>query len=123
MSIVVIDEVLHVQNPEDNDEVVEHTGTIIWNYFKSVGVLSKKGGAKNVTCIFLRYCFQPFTGCSSSRAIAHILGRPVLGQKKSNIKACVPIRKDDDNRYVQFKTAEKFLDKGMVSKEAQLSSS
>jgi hypothetical protein len=53
----------------------------------------------------------------------HIHGRPILGHKKSNIKACVPIRKDDDNRYAQFKTAQKILDKEMMSKEAQLSSS
>ena len=57
-------------------------------------------------------------------ALAHILGRPVLGHKISNIKACVPIRtRTNDNRYAQFKTAQKILDKEMMSKEAQLSSS
>ncbi len=100
-------EMLPVQDPEDDVEVIEHAGTIVWNYYKSVGVQSKKGGAKNVTC----FCDTAFTGCSSSRAIAHILGRPVLGQKKSNIKACVPIRKDDDNWHAQFKTAQKILKK------------
>ncbi len=40
MDIVVIDEVLAVQDPEDDDEDIEHTGTIIWNYYKSVGVHS-----------------------------------------------------------------------------------
>jgi hypothetical protein len=113
----IISTMLPVQNPEDDDEVIEHTGTIIWKYYKSVGFRRKKGGAKNVICIF----YMAFTGGSSSRALTHILGRQVLGQEKSNIKACVPIRKDDDNRYVQFKTAQKILNKEMVSKEAKLS--
>ena len=120
MSMDVIDEVLSVLDTEKDDEAIEHTGTIIWNYYKNAGVQSKKGRAKNFTCIF---CDSTFTGCSSSRAVAHILGRPVLGQKKTNVRSCVPIRKDDDNRYAQFKTAQKVLNKEMMSKEAQLSSS
>jgi hypothetical protein len=114
--------VLAVQDPEEEDEDFEHTGAIIWNYYKSVGVQSIKGRSKNVTCIFWD---TACTGCSClSQVMAqHINGRPVLGHKKSNIKACVPIRKDDDNRYAQFKTAQKILDKEIMSKEAQLSSS
>ncbi len=27
-----------MQYPEEEDEDIEHTGTIIWNYYKSVGV-------------------------------------------------------------------------------------
>jgi hypothetical protein len=96
MAIVVIDEVPAVQDPEDDDEDIEHTGTIIWNYYKSVGVQSIKGGSKNVTCIL---CDTVCTGCSLSRVMApHIHCRSVLGHKQSNIKVCVPIRKDDDNR-------------------------
>ena len=97
-------------NPEREDEDIELTGPIIWNYFKVAGVQSKKGGAKNVTCNFCDTVFVQ-VGCSSSRAFAHILGRPVLGQKKSNAKACVPIRKSDDNRYAEFKTAQKVLNR------------
>ncbi len=82
------------------------------------GVQSKKGGAKNVTCIF---CDTFFVGCSSSRAFAHILGRSVLDQKKSNVKPCIPMCKDGDNRYAEFKNAQKVLNKEMTSKEAQLS--
>ena len=32
---VVIDEVLSVLNPEQDDEAIEHTGTIIWNYYRN----------------------------------------------------------------------------------------
>ena len=113
--IVEIDE---VQDPDREDED-EPTGSIVWNYFKIDGVQSKRGGAKNVKCIF---CDSDLIGCRSSRAFAHILGRPVLDQKKANVKACVPIRKVDDNRYAEFKTAKKVLDKKMTAKEAQLSS-
>jgi hypothetical protein len=120
MSYDVVDEALSVLKPEPDDEDIELTGTIIWNYYKTVGIQSQRGGAKNVMCIF---CDCAFTGCSSTRAIAHILGRPVLKQKKANIKSCVPVRKDDDNRNAQVKAAQKILNKEMLSKEAQLSSS
>ena len=64
-----------------------------------------------------------FTGCASSRAFAHILGRAVLGQKRPNVGACVPMNKDDDNRCAQFKNAQKVLNKEMMAKERLLSSS
>ena len=108
-----------VQDSEDAEDVNQTVPTI-WNYFKVVGVQSKKGGAKNVTCTF---CDKTLTGCSSSCALAHILGRPVLEQSKANVRFCVPIRKEDDDRYEQFKTAQKVLNKQVMTKEAQLSSS
>ena len=60
-----------------------------------------------------------FTGCSSFRAFAHILGRAVLGQKRANVGACVPIHKDDDNRYAQFRNALKILKQKITAKEQQ----
>ena len=79
---------LSSQDPDADADVVQ-TGPIIWNYYKSDGVQSKRGGAKNITCTF---CDTPFTGCSSSRAYAHILGRAVLGQKRPTIGACLYTR-------------------------------
>ncbi len=102
------------------DEDVEQTGTLIWNYYQIDGVQSKRGGAKNITCTF---CDTTFAGCSSTRAFAHILGRAVLGQKRSNVGACVPKRQVDDNRYAHFKIAQKVLNTEMMAKERQLSSS
>ena len=98
MSIEIVDEVLI---PEQEDEDDQQKGPIIWNYFKICGVQNKRAGAKNATCIF---CDTEVTGCSTSRAFAHILGRPVLGHKKANIKACIPVKKDGDNRYAEFKS-------------------
>ena len=66
----VDNDVISRQDSEENEEL-ELTGTIIWNYYKIDGAQSKKGGAKNVTCTF---CDNSFTGCSSTRAFAHILG-------------------------------------------------
>ena len=83
----------------------------------------KKGGSKNVTSAV---CDKTLTGCRSSLALAHILGRPVLEQSKVNFRFCLPpISKDDDNRYAQFKTAQKVLNKckQVMTKEVQLSSS
>ncbi len=102
------------------DEDVEQTGTSIWNYYQIDGVQCKLGGAKNITCSF---CDTTFAGCSSTRAFAHILGRAVLGQKRSNVGACVPKRQVDDNRYAHFKIAQKVLYTEMMAKERQLSSS
>ena len=53
-----------------------------------------------MTCLF---CDNNFTGCSTTRAFAHILGRAVLGQKRANVAKCVPIRKIDDDRQALFK--------------------
>ena len=103
-----------VLSVEDDAEDVENTGSIIWNYYKIDGAQSKRGGAKNIRCIF---CDTYLTGCSSSRAFAHILGRAVLAQKKANVGACVPIRKKDDNRHKEFKIAQKALNKEMMAKE------
>ncbi len=60
-----------------------------------------------------------------SRAFAHILGlgRAVLSQKKANIRACVPMHREDDNGYAQFKTAQIVLNKDIMAKEQQLSTS
>ena len=69
------------------------------------------------------FCDSPFTACSTSRAFAHILGRAVLGQKKANIGACVPIRKEADNKYKQFRSAQNVLNKEIMAKEQQLSTS
>ena len=81
-----------VLSVEDDAEDVEHTGSIIWNYYN--GDQSKWAGAKNIRYIF---CDTYLTGCSSSRTFAHILGRAFLAQKTANVGACAPIRKKDDN--------------------------
>ena len=43
------DVVLLVPDAEDNEDI-EATGSIVWNYYKIDGVQSKRGGAKNVKC-------------------------------------------------------------------------
>ena len=39
----------------------------------------RKGGAKIAAS---KFCDKAFSGCCTTRATAHILGRPVLGQTK-----------------------------------------
>ena len=89
-----------VPNAQDTPDI-KQAEPIIWNYYKMDGAQSKRGCAKNAMCAF---CDSSFTGCSTSRAFAHLLGRAVLGQKIANIGSCVPIRKEDDN--IQSKSAE-----------------
>lgn len=89
-----------VPNAQDTPDI-KQAEPIIWNYYKMDGAQSKRGCAKNAMCAF---CDSSFTGCSTSRAFAHLLGRAVLGQKIANIGSCVLIRKEDDN--IQFKSAE-----------------
>ena len=98
------------------DGDVKQTGTFIWNYYID-GAHSKRGRAKNITCTF---CDTAFTGCSSSRAFAHIIGTAVLGQERSNIEACVPIRKDDDNRSHNSEMLRKFSTKKSLPRNNKL---
>jgi hypothetical protein len=73
-----------VPNAQDTPDI-KQAEPIIWNYYKMDGAQSKRGCAKNAMCAF---CDYSFTGCSTSRAFAHLLGRAVLGQKEQ-ILDCV----------------------------------
>ena len=59
-----------------------------------VCVQSKRGRANNVVC---SKSDATVAGCSLTGVNADIVRRNVVGQKKMNIKACVPIRRKDDN--------------------------
>ena len=72
----------------------------IRNHYKIVSVRSKKGTAKNVICTFQDTKFS----CCSSLALALILGRPVLGRSRPNIRVCV----SDDNQCTLFKLLKGF---------------
>ena len=55
----------------------------VWQYFAITNHTdAKKGGAKNAICAF---CDKSSSGCSTSRAVAHILLHPALGQIKVGI--------------------------------------
>ena len=105
LSVNVYDNVL---SAEYDAEHVEKAGSNIRNYYKVDGAQSKRGGAKNIKCIF----------CDTSLA-----GRAFLVQKKANVGACVPIRKKDNNWYVEFNIVQKILNKEMMAKEWLLSCS
>ncbi len=87
------------------------------NYNKIDSIQSKRGGVKNMTCTF---CDAAFTGCS--RAFAHILQNAVIGPKRSNIGAFVPICQGGYNHCAQFKNAQRILNKEMIAKGQLLSS-
>ncbi len=59
-------------------EQEDSTSNYIWQYFDITNLSeAEKGGDKNAVC---KFCHKTFSGSSTSRAAAHILGRPVLGQ-------------------------------------------
>ena len=85
----------------------ESSSYYIWQYFTvSNSSDPKKGGAKIAVC---KFCDKTFSGCCTSRAAAHILGRSVLGQAKAGIQACIAINKKDDDRRAILKNAQQAL--------------
>jgi hypothetical protein len=60
---------------------------------------------------------RPFSGCSTSRAAAHLLARPVMGQDKAGVQACIAINKKDDDRCAALKNAQKAIGEIMRAKE------
>ena len=85
-----------VEQPES--EVAE--AHYVWQYFTVTNnTEAKKGGSKNAQCMF---CDKSFSGCSTSRAAAHILARPVMNQDKAGIQPCVAINKKDDEQWAML---------------------
>ncbi len=85
-----------------NDYVIEEedaadTGaeSHIWKYFADISGHGEKGGSKNVQC---KLCDRNFTGMSTTRAVAHILGQPVMGQATAGIKSCIAIKTEEGRR-------------------------
>ena len=64
-------------------------------------------------------CDKSFSGLglSTSRAAAHILGRPVLGQLKAGILPYIMTDKKDDDRRGAFINAKKTICRIMREKE------
>ena len=86
-------------------EVVE--AHYVWQYFTVTNnTEAKKGGSKNAQCMF---CDKSFSGCSTSRAAAHILARPVMNQDRAGIQPCVAIKKKDDDRRGSLRKAQKTM--------------
>ena len=53
-------------------------------------------------------CFyKAYIGCSTSRAAAHIMVRPVMGQDKAGMQPCVAVNKTDDYRRAALQKAQK----------------
>jgi len=59
---------------------------------------------------------------STTRAVAHILGRPVMGQTTSGIKSCIAIKKAEDDRRADLKKARDELAAVIREKESALGS-
>ena len=96
---------------EDASDAAEHPENeaadahYVWQFFSVTNSTDpKKGGSKNACCMF---CEKSLSGCSTARAAAHILARPVMGQSKAGIQSCVAINKKDDDRRGALRQAQK----------------
>ena len=62
------------------------------------------------------------TGISTTRAVSHILGRPVMGQGTAGIKGCIAIKNKEEDRRADLKKARDELGGAIREKEAALNS-
>ena len=83
----------------DSKVFVDEDGTdaseelYVWRYVRNISRFDHKRGVKNSYCMFWG---RDFSGISSTRAIAHSLGRKVMGQNKTGLKACL-VRNQGDH--------------------------
>ena len=81
---------MYLENLDGCIKQIESRSYYIWQYFTvSNSSEAKKDDVKNAVCNF---CDKTF------RETAHSLGRPVLGQTKAGILACIAINKKDYER-------------------------
>ena len=102
---------------QEDESSPEGQSAYIWKYFTVSSSNAKTGGSKHIVCMF---CDKNFSGCSTTRASAHILGRPVMGQQKAGIHPCLAIHKNDDDRRAALRSAQKELGEVIRDKEAEL---
>jgi hypothetical protein len=85
------------------------------NFFQlQILLIQRKADPMNACCMF---CEKSFSGCSTARAAAHILARPVMGQSKAGIQSCVAINKKDDDRRGALRQAQKTVSEVIRVKE------
>ena len=91
---------------------------MFWQYFTVTNnANARKGCTKNAVCMF---CDKSFSGCSTSRAAAHVLGHPVLAQEKAGIRPCIAIYRKDYDRRGALRTAQKTIGEMMWGKQQSM---
>ena len=108
------DEVMVEEDPPD-----AQAESYIWKYFVDVAQYGTRGGSKNSQCMF---CDRSFTGISTTRAVSHILGRPVMGQSTAGIKGCIALKNKEEDRGADLKKARDELGGIIREKEAAMNS-
>ena len=102
---------------QEDESSPEGQSAYIWKYFTVSSSNAQTGGSKHIVCMF---CRKNFSSCSTTRASAHILGRPVMGQQKAGIHPCLAIQKKDDDRRAVLRSAQKELGEVICGKEMEL---
>jgi hypothetical protein len=66
------------------------------------------------------FCDRSLTGISTTRAVSHVLGRPVIGQSTAGIKVGITIKNNAADRRADLKKARDELSGNIREKEAAL---
>jgi hypothetical protein len=106
----------------DGEDIIEEdpadtqAESCVWKYFVDFAQYGTRGASKNSQC---RFCDRSFTGISTTRAVSHVLGSPVMGQSTAGIKVCSTTKKEEDRRADLKKTRDE-LGGNIREKEAAL---
>ena len=105
------------ENIIEEDPADAQAESCVWKYFVGFSQYGTRGASKNSQCMF---CDRSFTGISTTRAVSHVLGRPVMGQSTAGIKVCITIKKKEEVRRADLKKARAELSGNIREKEAAL---
>ncbi len=87
---------------DNGDVIVDEDATYgaaqlyVWRYLRNIDFLEKKAMPRTPSAYSVTD--NSFTRMSSTRALAHIFGRKVIGQSKVGVKVCIAINDGDDDR-------------------------
>ena len=103
------------ENIIEEDPADAQAESCVWKYFVDFSQYGTRGASKNSQCMF---CDRSFTGISTTRAVSHVLGRPVMGQSTAGIKVCITIKPKEEDRRADLKKARDELGGNFREKEA-----
>ncbi len=107
----------------DGEDIIEEDPadaqdeSCVWKYFVDFAQYGTRGASKNSQCMF---CDRSFTGISTTRAVSHVLERPVMGQSTAGIKVCITIQQKEEDRRADLKKARDELGGNIREKKAAL---
>jgi hypothetical protein len=95
----------------DGEDIIEEdpadaqAESYVWKYFVDFSQYGTRGGSKISLCMF---CDRSFTGISTTRAVSHVPGSPVMGQSTAGtrIKVCITIKNKKRRQTCRFEKSK-----------------